>query len=95
MAAKDKRIIDELEILTVSPHVPSNGLALKKDFSPGLKKKLREILLSLHETETGQQVLAELKMEKFIKTTREDYKPVMDYAESITAERVRRVIDGK
>jgi phosphonate transport system substrate-binding protein len=83
MATSDNRILDELEILTVSPHVPSNGLALKKGFPANLKQQLQTVLLSLHETESGRQVLASLKMEKFIRTTAEDYKPVMDYAESI------------
>ena len=83
MAANDKRLLDELEILTVSPHVPSNGLALKKDFPVEMKNRLQEILLSLHETEKGRQVLDTLKMEKFIVTTADDYQPVMDYAESI------------
>jgi len=82
LAAADKRILAELDILSTSPKVPSNGLMLKKDFPPELKKKLRETLLSTKQTSEWQNILKKLKIEKFINTSVDDYQPVLNYAKN-------------
>lgn len=83
LASADKRVVEDLEILATSPHVPSNGLVLRKGFPLELKNLLREKLLSLHQASKGQNILEGLKVEKFIETTINDYQPVLDYAKSI------------
>lgn len=83
MATTHNQVLEELEILAISPHVPSNGLVVGKDFPPELKKRLQEKLLSLHQTSAGQKVLNELEVELFIKTSKNDYQPVWDYANKI------------
>lgn len=83
MAATDKRVTNELEILMISPHVPANGLAVRHDLDNDLKQGLKRQLLAFHRSTEGQAILAELMIEKFIVTTVADYQPVLDYAAGI------------
>jgi len=86
MAETDQRVIEELEILKTSPHVPANGLAMHKDIPEGLKQRLLEKLLTMHQSSKGRSILDGLRIERFINTTAEDYQPVLEYAKSIGLE---------
>ncbi|MBE0574980.1 MAG: phosphate/phosphite/phosphonate ABC transporter substrate-binding protein [Desulfuromonadales bacterium] len=83
MAASDTRIARDLEILATSPHVPANGLAVRHDLPDSLKQALQQQLLTLHQNDQGRQILKILEVGKFLKTSREDYQPVFDYATAI------------
>lgn len=83
MAAKDKRITQELEILATSPNVPANGLAVRKDLPDNLKDLLRHKLLTMHQSVKGSAILKAFGSEKFLLTTIKDYQPVIDYAANI------------
>jgi phosphonate transport system substrate-binding protein len=83
LAATNKRIGEELEILATSPHVPSNALVVSKDFPLELQEALRQKLLNLDKTDAGRSILTELKMDAFIDTSIEDYAPVRKYLQNI------------
>ena len=83
LAEKDKRIIEELEVVATSPETPSSGLAMLKDIPDELKQGLREKLLTMHLTAAGRKILAGLKIERFINSSVEDYRPAVDYARSL------------
>lgn len=83
LAREDNRISRELEILTTSPHVPANALALRHDLANELKQAFKKALLDMHRQDEGRKILDDMHMEKFIATTVEDYRPVIDYAENI------------
>lgn len=83
LAAKDGRISRELEILATSPHVPANGLSVRHDLDDDLKLGLKQKLLEMNQHADGRDILAGLKVEKFIETRMEDYQPVLDYADSV------------
>ncbi len=80
LSAENKAIADNLRILKVSPEVPENGLAVRKDLDPALKQNIKAILLNMHEDQEGQLVLNKLGFRKFVETSDEDYEPVFDYA---------------
>ncbi len=80
VARSNPRVIKELAILAKSPQVPSNGLAVRKDLSPALKKQLKEILLSMDKDPEGIETLKHFEAIRFIPTTKEDYNPVFDIA---------------
>ena len=83
MAATNKRITSELEILATSPHVPANALCVRHDLDEKIVQALKQQLLIINQSQEGRDILANLKMERFIETTIEDYRPVLDYANSI------------
>lgn len=77
---RDPRLDSELIILAESPHVPSNGLCVRKDLPEALKNKLKSVLLGLHTDPDGKVVLQQFGAIKFIETTARDYHPVFDMA---------------
>jgi phosphonate transport system substrate-binding protein len=80
---KDNSIANELTIIKKSPEVPSNGLAVRKDLDASLKRRLKEILLNIHNDPNGTEVLKKLNAQKFIETSDQDYKAVYDYIKAI------------
>jgi phosphonate transport system substrate-binding protein len=64
---------EQMMVLAESPEVPSNGFAVRKDLNPAVKLRLKTLLLTLHETAAGQQVLNNFGALKFIETTDNDY----------------------
>ena len=80
---EDPRISKELVVLTRSPDVPENGLALRRDLDPGVRQLLKETLLNMERDPEGRKVLEQFGARRFIETTNADYRPVLAYAESI------------
>ena len=74
---------EEMVILAESPEVPSNGLAVRKDLNPALKLRLKNLLLSLHETPAGQEVLEHFNALKFIETKDSDYQVLYNMVEQL------------
>jgi phosphonate transport system substrate-binding protein len=83
LALKDKRISQELLILTRSPNVPANGLCVRKDLDDTLKTKLKETLLNMDQDAEGKKVLKDFGALRFIATTEADFAPVYEYAAQI------------
>jgi len=82
LSRDDKRIKDELMIITRSPDVPSNGLGLRQHLAFGIKAAIKETLLEMHKDPKGKLVLEEFGVVQFIETTEADYAPVYKIAES-------------
>ena len=83
LSKKDKRLLEELAILALSPKVPSNGLALKRTLNTDLKRKFKEALLNMDKNPRGQVALQQFGAKRFIETTDSDYQAVFDYAREI------------
>jgi phosphonate transport system substrate-binding protein len=73
----------QMKIIARSPHVPSNGLAVRQDLNPELKKRLRNILLNLHKTQDGRQILDTFGAVKFIETNDSDYHSLYSMVEEL------------
>ncbi len=83
LAAADPRIANELLILTRSPDVPENGLALRPDIDPSICSRVKQTLLDMEKDPEGQSVLLEFDALRFIETGNEDYAAVYRYAEEV------------
>ena len=81
MSTTDSRALQELQVLSTSPHVPANSLAVRHDLPGEVKQALKQQLLTMHQSKQGQIILSALGIDKFIETTAEDYQPVFNYAE--------------
>ncbi|MBI5484205.1 MAG: phosphate/phosphite/phosphonate ABC transporter substrate-binding protein [Deltaproteobacteria bacterium] len=75
---RDPRVDRELTILAESPHVPSNGLCVRKDLPESIKSNLKTVLMNLHTDPEGKAVLQQFGALKFIETTANDYQSVFD-----------------
>lgn len=80
MAAKDPRIRSDLRILAISPEVPENALALRGDLEDAIQRRIRDILLGMHQDPAGREVLKNFGAARFVETVDKDYEPVLRYA---------------
>ena len=83
LAARDRRLTNELVLLARSPDVPENGLAVRKNFDGALKNELKKALLSMDKDPEGIDVLKMFGARKFIETTNDDYASVYKYVRQI------------
>ncbi len=83
IAKEDPRILRDLVVLTRSPDVPENGLALRGDIDPSMRDRMKEALLNMHLDPEGVKVLKGFGALKFIGTTDKDYAAVVEYAKDI------------
>jgi len=83
LATHNNRAKRELVVLTRSPDVPENGLAVRKDLRDSLKNALKHVLLNMHDNPRGNDILNNFGARRFIETTNDDYGPVFKYAEEI------------
>jgi len=83
LAAKDRRLTDELVVLARSPDVPENGLAVRKDLDDAVKSELKTTLLNMHQDPEGMNILRRFGAKRFIETTDDDYVNVYEYVREI------------
>jgi phosphonate transport system substrate-binding protein len=83
LAARDKRLTQELVVLARSPDVPENGLAIKNDFDVDIRSELKKALLNMDKDPEGVNVLRQFGAKRFIETTDEDYASVYKYVKQI------------
>jgi len=83
LAAKDRRLLDELVFLARSPDVPENGLAVRKDIDNAIKLKLKQALINMHADPEGIDILKKFGAKKFIETSDDDYSGVYQYVRDI------------
>ena len=83
LAAEHGRVEGELRIITRSPDVPENGLAVRKDLDASVKEKLKQGLLDMDKTDEGRKVLKQFGAARFIETIDKDYESVYRYAGEI------------
>jgi len=83
LAKQNSLLEKELRILSTSPEVPSNTLAVRKSLDSSFKAKLKNILLQMHEDKQGREILQEFGAARFIETSAQDYEPVFTYAAEI------------
>ena len=69
-----------LTILATSATVPSNGLGVRPDLDPELKRQLREALVAMNTRADGQHALRQFQAQRFIETGATDYEPVFTMA---------------
>ena len=83
LAESDPRLTNELKIITRSPDVPENGLAVRQDIDEKIKNRIKKTLLDMHLDPEGKKALEILSAIMFIETTDSDYGPVYKYSNEI------------
>lgn len=73
LARENARVDKELLILAASAVVPQNGLAVRKDLDPELKKALKQALLDMDKDRDGLEALRQLGARGFVETLDKDY----------------------
>jgi phosphonate transport system substrate-binding protein len=73
---KNSDFNEQMVVLAESGEVPSNGMVVRSDLDPTLKKQLKKLLLNMHKNKDGIKALEGFKAKKFIQTTDQDYMPL-------------------
>ena len=80
---ENPEVAKELVILSKSPEVPENALAVRKDLSEPIMKRLKEVLITMHNDPEGIIILKNFGARRFVETTDRDYVTVVSYAKTI------------
>ena len=64
------------KIIYKSPEYTTPPVVVSRTIDPSLKKKLRDILLTMHKDVRGREILKQLRIEKFVAVTDKDYEDV-------------------
>ena len=80
MARADATIVQKLKILTRSHDLPENGLALSANVPVSVRTALQNALLNMHQDAVGIRVLMTFGAQRFVRTTNQDYEPILRYA---------------
>lgn len=80
LGQENRRVDEELQILAVSPKVPSNGLLISSEVDTKLREKIKETLLGSGEDPAAKTVLEQLRFEGFVPTDTKSYNAVFELA---------------
>jgi len=83
LAEEDPKVANGLFIISRTPPVPENSLAVRRDLGASLKEKLTTVLLNMHEDPEGVEALRAFRAEKFIATTDGDFRPLYVYTREL------------
>lgn len=83
MADRDPLVRDELLVLDRSEALPDNTLYLRRDLPLELKIRIQQVLLEMHESAEGREVLARFEAQGFAEARSEDFAPVRAMARSV------------
>lgn len=64
--------------LSASEPVPGDGFGVGPGLGDALKGRLRQVLLTMHETDDGRRALRDMGAGRFVSTSDADYRPVYD-----------------
>lgn len=79
-----------LKVIWETPHLMNNSVMARKNLPPALKSRVRELLLSLHNSLAGSAILYAMQTRRFYNANNESYKMVKTYVE-IFEQKVRKV----
>lgn len=77
----------KVRILARSLEVPNNALLMRAELANGLGQRIGEALVKMDQDPLGREALAELKAERFVAASAEEYGPVWDMLEELDRSR--------
>ncbi|NOZ25240.1 MAG: phosphate/phosphite/phosphonate ABC transporter substrate-binding protein [Nitrospirae bacterium] len=83
LVSRDPTIKEEIRIIAKSPLMPESTLCLRRDLPEGIKKMIKEVLLTMDRDREGRRILAKLHAQRFIEASVEDFKPVYEMLKTL------------
>ncbi|MBI5439962.1 MAG: phosphate/phosphite/phosphonate ABC transporter substrate-binding protein [Deltaproteobacteria bacterium] len=83
LTRSDPGILGRIRILARSQDVPENGLGVRPDLDPVLKRRLKSVLLHMHEDAEGRRALAAIGARRMVQRADKEYDAVLHYAREI------------
>ncbi len=73
------QLSEQLMVKWETPHLINNGLIARKDISPQLVKKVKMLLINLHKTIEGKEILAQMELSAFESADNNSYIVIRDF----------------
>jgi phosphate/phosphite/phosphonate ABC transporter binding protein len=80
MVATDSPYAGQTRIIQRSPPFGIPPVVVPPTLAPALKAELRHIFLTMHEEERGRDILAGMRIERFVEVEDRNYQPIRDMA---------------
>lgn len=75
---KHPELTAKTRIVTTSPPYGIPPIVVRKDTDPAIKRQLREILLHMHESQRGREILANMMIDRFAEGNDRDYDSIRE-----------------
>jgi len=75
---KHPELTAKTRIVTTSPPYGIPPVVVRKDVDPAIKRQLREILLHMHESQRGREILANMMIDRFADGNDRDYDSIRE-----------------
>ena len=69
----------ELKVVWQTPPLPNNGLVVRDNVDKNIVRKVKQLLLSLHQHKQGKKWLQKMELSKFESASNDTYKPVVAF----------------
>ncbi|GBE02954.1 phosphate-import protein PhnD precursor [bacterium BMS3Abin08] len=76
LTKRDPTIKEELKVIAESPPMPEGTLLVRKGLSDELKRRIKEVTLSMDKNKEGREVLLKMGLKGFVEAGRGDFLPV-------------------
>lgn len=74
-------VAEDLKVIWETSSLPNNGLVAKNSLDPTLVSQVKELLLNLHQTPKGQDILKAIQLSRFESANNATYEPVKLFLE--------------
>jgi phosphonate transport system substrate-binding protein len=68
----------ETKVIHQSPEYPFTPFVVRKSLDPGIKAKVRQILIEMHQDPRGKKILDEMFIQRFVILEDKDYDPIRE-----------------
>lgn len=79
LTEKKPELLEKLKILHETPSLPNNGLVMRSNLEPRIKKEIRQFFLTLKDSAEGQALLKKAGMNSFDPANLKTYEPVKQF----------------
>ena len=76
MVSEDPSLLEKVRVLVKSPTFGMPPIVVHPQMDPGLKEKVRSVLLKMNEDEAGKRILSRLQIEWFVIPARDLFSPL-------------------
>lgn len=83
-------LAEELTIKWETPHLINNSLIARADIDPNLIKQVKDLLVNLHETQIGLEIIEQMELSAFEAANNETYNIVREFVVDFNKEVIQK-----
>lgn len=83
-------LAEELTIKWETPHLINNSLIAREDIDPNLVKQVKDLLVNLHKTKIGREIIEQMELSAFEAANNETYNIVREFVVDFNKEVIQK-----